>query len=56
MKLEIQETATVDLDTTDYKKAPKPEHKEWTAQNLGKVLKERSRSTKPRARRERRYR
>jgi len=46
MKLEIQETTTVSLAATDYKKALKPEQKEWNAQNLGIMLEEEPRFTK----------
>lgn len=42
MRLEIQETTTVSLAATDYKKALKPEQKEWNAQNLGIMLEESS--------------
>jgi len=35
MRIEVQETATISLAAADYKKAPKPTQRQWTAQNLG---------------------
>ena len=40
MKVKIQDTTTVSLAATDYKKALKPEQKEWNTQNLGIELEE----------------
>ncbi len=46
MKVEIQETTTVSLAATDYKKALKPQQKEWNVQNLGIELEEETPFTK----------
>jgi hypothetical protein len=46
MPLKIQETTTISVASTDYKKALKPEQKEWTVQNLGINLEEKPHFTK----------
>ena len=46
MRVRIQETATVSLATTNYKKALTPIQTEWTARNLGIELEEKLEFTK----------